>query len=924
MDRTRLFFVAVTCVLTSAVVGAQGFTGALIATVKDPLGNLLAGARVNLSSPALFGGTMTLVTNETGQARFRALPPGTYALDIVLAGFETYREPGIPIGVGVTIERVRVLPVAPVAQSVVVEGAGSRIDARDPGFASRFGPDAMRAIPSRRSGMPDFSRTAPGVSPTSPSSGTVTTVSVFGSGVNENMFLIDGTNTTCPCNGVARAEIGVDFIHEVQMQSAGASAEFGNVQGAVFNIVTRSGSNRFLADTSYYGQAGGLTSQPVRLALAPPATGETGYERIKYRDFTGNVGGPAIRDRLWFFGGYQYLRDSDSQPGTDPQFPRAYEQNKFFGKLTWQLAPGWQLVQSIHDEFWVNPDRPTLTMPFETTLRLHATVPAITFGHLTHVVSANTLWDVRVGRFTYRREDEPSAGPPTSPGHVDSVTGFASGAPREFGGLNLSRATVKAGLVHYRPDFLGAGHDFKTGVQVERGEHQSPSIIPLGVRYVDNNGRPSLAVTSAPSNTGGVFITAGAYVTDAITLGERVTVNAGLRFDRSRAISQDLRAVDLDGNQTDTIVQGLGTLYTWNIWSPRLGLTARLTADGRAVLRASYGRYSQGVLTGEFGVFHPGAMPVTTTRFNPATGGYTIPVSVVDSSNLQLNPNLRAPSSDEYSVGVDREIGHRVTATLAYVRKDGANFIGWTDTGGQYVEETRTVNGQIVPVYRLVNATSDRRFLLTNPPDYALTYNGIVMALEKRRSKGWQAFGSYTFSRAHGLQASSGATAAGAQASTVAPPPAPAGLTFGRDPNDLTNARGLLPNDRPHLFRAMGALDVPRTGLVVAANLQYASGKPWAASAQFALPQGNQRVLLETRGTRRLSSQTLLDLRVSKTLRVKDAARIELLFDVLNLLNETAEEGLASDNQASATFGQPTVFVDPRRVMLGVRLNFGR
>ena len=65
-----------------------------------------------------------------------------------------------------------------------------------------------------------------------------------------------------------------------------------------------------------------------------------------------------VRDRLWFFAGYQYLRDYDSQPGTDPKFPRTYEQNKVFAKLTWRLAPGWQLVQSVHDEHWVNPERP--------------------------------------------------------------------------------------------------------------------------------------------------------------------------------------------------------------------------------------------------------------------------------------------------------------------------------------------------------------------------------------------------------------------------------------------------------------------------------------------------------------------------------------------------------------------------------------
>ena len=78
-----------------------------------------------------------------------------------------------------------------------------------------------------------------------------------------------------------------------------------------------------------------------------------------------------------------------------------------------------------------------------------------------------------------------------------------------------------------------------------------------------------------------------------------------------------------------------------------------------------------------------------------------------------------------------------------------------------------------------------------------MTYNGLAMVVEKRRSHGWQAFGSYTFSRTAGLQPWSGATAAGAQVSTVAPPPAPQGVTFGRDPNDLVNARGRLAQRSP-------------------------------------------------------------------------------------------------------------------------------
>jgi len=923
-NRRRQWFLvllAAACLLLPRMAAAQGLTGAFIGTVKDDQGAVLAGALVRLSSPALIGGPATVTTNERGQLRFPVLPPGPYALDIELQGFATYHEDDIRIGAGATIERTAVLKLAGIAESIVVEGSGSRIEARGSGFETRFDAEDLRAIPTRRFSMFDFIRAAPGVSPTSPTSGTVNSMSAFGSGTNENAFLIDGTNFTCPCSGEARAEPGADIIQEVQVQSVGASAEYGNIQGAVFNVVTRQGSNRLLYDASYYGQTSRLTSQPVVRPVPAGGPPLSGYERNRYRDFTTNLGGPLYRDRLWFFAGYQYLRDYDSQPGTDPTFPRTYEQDKIFAKLTWQLKPSLQLLQSFHDEFWVNPTPPTFVSPFETTLRLHASVPAMTFGHLTHTLSSNTLWDVRVGRFVYSREDDPSTGDSTRPNRFDRVTGISSGAPPQIGGLTLIRTTAKATLSHYRPGLLSADHEWKTGVQVERGEHRAPQVIPTGVRFIDNNGQPFQAVSRVPAVDGGRFVTASGFVSDSVTVRDRVTMNAGVRFDHSRAISQDVRALDVAGRETDQIIGGVGTLYTWNVWSPRLGVTAKLTTDGRTMLRASYGKFRQGMLTAEIGPIHPGVTPITTSAFDPATGDYTRLVSVVDPKiNVLLDPDTRAPTTNEYSIGVDRELDRRLAVALAYVRKDGSNFISWTDVGGRYREETRTLpDGRSVPVFVLVNSTADRRFLLTNPDGYSLTYNGLVTSVEKRRSNGWQGFGSYTLSRVSGLQPSSGTTAAGSQISTVAPRE-----TFGRDPNNLTNARGRLPNDRPHIFRVMGTVDVLRTGFVIAANLQHFSGKPWAATTQISLPQGDQRIFLEPRGSRRLSSQTQLDIRVSRTVVAGGLGSVELLLDVLNALNDTAEEGLGTDNLFSPNFGQPTVFMDPRRVMVGVRLNLGQ
>ena len=327
-----LVSLSVGCLLPRLAAG-QGQTGTLVGTVRDEQGAAVQGATVRLSSPALIGGPALLVTNDKGQLRFPALFPGSYALDIEMRGFATLHDPDILIAAGATIERTATLKLAGLEASIVVEGTGSRVDTRHPGFGTRFGSEDIDAVPTRRASMYDFVRAAPGVSPTSPSSGMQTTISAFGSGTNENQFLIDGMNTTCPCSGVARTEPGVDFIHEVQVAATGASAEFGNMQGAVINVVTRQGGERFSYDGAYYGQVAALTSQPVRLPYLGSGEQQSGYGRAKYEDFTSGLGGPAIRDRLWFFAGYQWLRDYDSQPGTDPTLPRTYEMQKVFAKL---------------------------------------------------------------------------------------------------------------------------------------------------------------------------------------------------------------------------------------------------------------------------------------------------------------------------------------------------------------------------------------------------------------------------------------------------------------------------------------------------------------------------------------------------------------------------------------------------------------
>jgi len=230
--RRLCIFIVVGLILGPRLSSAQVLTGTLSGTVKDESGGVLPGASVRLSSPALIGATSATVTDERGQFRFVSLPAGEYALAVELADFDAYLEEHVLVDVAVTLERTVILKIGGIAESIAVQ-AGSVVDRQRPGVATRFGQEALTRIPVRRFSMFDLIRATPGVSPTSASSGGDPSVSVFGSSVNENLYLLDGTNFTCPCSGVARSEPGIDFIQEVQIQTVGASAEFGNMGRAL-------------------------------------------------------------------------------------------------------------------------------------------------------------------------------------------------------------------------------------------------------------------------------------------------------------------------------------------------------------------------------------------------------------------------------------------------------------------------------------------------------------------------------------------------------------------------------------------------------------------------------------------------------------------------------------------------------------------
>ena len=433
------------------------------------------------------------------------------------------------------------------------------------------------------------------------------------------------------------------------------------MQGAVINVITRQGGDRFLYDASYYGQTAGLTSQPVLLAVSrrrPADRAGTSASGTATSRRTSAVRSCAIG--CGSSRGYQHLRDYDSQPGTDPAFPRTYEQDKIFAKLTWRLAPGLQLVQSFHDEFWVNPELPTLVKPFEATQRRHASVPAMTFGHLTHTLSSNTVWDVRVGRFVYHATTTRAPAIVTTPSRFDRVTGVSSGAPQTFGGLHAhshdrqgDAQPLPARAARRRSPVEGRRRR-SNGASTSCPRSSRPASVRRQQRAAVSGRSRALPPTPAACSS-----RPPAFVSDAITVGQSADDQRRLRFDHSRAISQDLPALDAQGRETDDIVRGLGTLYTWNVWSPRLGVTTKLTArrpdDAAGELRAiQSGRADRRAraVPSRRDADHDDGVRSGDRRLHDARLGRRSRRRTCGSI-----PTTRTPHTDEYSIGVDREVG---------------------------------------------------------------------------------------------------------------------------------------------------------------------------------------------------------------------------------------------------------------------------
>jgi len=315
--------------LVVANVFAQETTGGLQGTVKDPSGAVVPRAHVELTGTSL-AGAKSLQTDNSGYYRFANLPPGVYVLTVKGAGFSELKREGVVVEIGHLPTIDLVLAVGAAGTVVEVSGAAPTIDVTTNSNSTNVTNDVIADIPHGYSfqsviqfapmarqeplagGSAGMTGNSGGSLPGSAGNGLGFGFSVGGAADSENSYLVEGQDTENISGGASNANVPFQFIQEVQVKSSGIEAEHGGALGGVVNVVMKKGANAYHGALFMTYESDGLDGSPeegLRYDPSPFVTtpdADSQYYQPKKDHFRTAVpgfviGGPVVRDRLWFF-----------------------------------------------------------------------------------------------------------------------------------------------------------------------------------------------------------------------------------------------------------------------------------------------------------------------------------------------------------------------------------------------------------------------------------------------------------------------------------------------------------------------------------------------------------------------------------------------------------------------------------------------
>jgi hypothetical protein len=287
-----------------AQVGSAVLTGKIIdASTKAPV----ADAVVTVTSPSLQGEQL-MVTDASGLYRIPGLPPGEYTIRLDKETYKPYSRAGIQLRADTTIQvSAEVLPEA-IKEEIVVVGDPPTVDIGSSSTGTNISSEFVRRVPVAQPGTKGSQvRSFESAAEVAPGArfddyGT----SINGASSPENRYVIDGVSVNDPAFGINGTPLSLEFIQETNVITGGYMPEYGRTTGGFLNVVTKSGSNEFHGSIFGYLSPGVL--QADRKRIRTNGNTITTDIRLKYQWDAGfDIGGPLIKDKLWFYAGFDYF-----------------------------------------------------------------------------------------------------------------------------------------------------------------------------------------------------------------------------------------------------------------------------------------------------------------------------------------------------------------------------------------------------------------------------------------------------------------------------------------------------------------------------------------------------------------------------------------------------------------------------------------
>jgi hypothetical protein len=959
---------------------SQGANGAIEGTVVDSSGGVLPGVTVTITNIDT-AAERSVVTNEKGIYRAPLLPLGTYRVVAELQGFKRFEQSGIRLSVGQSAVVNVSMGVGTVSETITVNADSPLIDTARIDIGHTMSDLEVHNLPLVARNPYNFALVQPGVTGIENVEFGVPRLAANGAAMRIN-YMIDGnTNTEKDRAGLRLLPMSEVMIQEVKVVTTGFAPEFGQTMGMVYNAVTPSGTNTFKGEAGYLFRRNAFSAFPfffgcgsATAATCPPRAADAALPATKVDTGTADVGGPIIKNKLFFYGGWEQTRRDLSSGslitvppatitllGLKPQPDAApnVQTGKFaIAKGDYQINGNNRLTARwirFHNDAPYNSGGGTSTLERATDF---LDAMDSTAGQLVSSLGSNKLNELR---FQYAHRHQ------TSVANADSGTGPAVaiaspvvgfGAPISGTGQGNAGFDFKQNITQAIDNFtyIRSSHNYKFGFDWQNiydERTNAPQFLytfPTTAAYLAaKSGAAPLGYSSMSQVTGNlsfnmstnVFST---FVQDDWQIAPTVKLLYGIRYDLYK-YPEGLPDAPLALSRTfNTDKNNVG---------PRLGVAWAI--DPQTVLRASTGvMYDQPLLGGYEQALALSAAPSRAIQYNfsgtaAATGASagapafpsaptTTGTAVIPATLYTVDPSFVVAHTWQVNAQIERSFAHDMTASAGVMYAKGSELPVLTDVN--LINPVGSLaDGR--PIYSsAVNASTrlDPRFNHINEVQSIGTssFKSMTLQLNKRFAQGLSFNVQYSLGK--GLDNTPLLTALTVQAE--------AGRS---DPSNLDRDLGPNPLDMRHSFNgnivylsenhsSNAVVRQLLSGNEIGVLLQFNSGLPLNIPSNRDLNgdgiSNNDRPLFVDRNSLYLPARKNVDLRYTRWIPLHGSTRAEIIMELKNVFNTVEMAGITTST-AVDTLGNPLApiptdpnqFVNPsgyeqRKFQLGFKVRF--